>query len=154
MGLSHLFEGTLIWTGQASQADGKLKLDREYLIEFRDKAPLPGSSPAVFKGDESKHNPETLMVSSLMACHHLTYVSMCERAGIAMTGYEDRAVGALERKDGKIRMVKVTLHPRVRVRDAGQLEQAKALHQNAHEDCFMANSVNFEVLVQAEVSAG
>ena len=154
MGLSHEFEGTLSWTGQVSQADGKLRLDREYLIEFRDKAPLAGSSPAVFKGDDSKHNPETMMVSSLMACHHLTYVSMCERAGIALTAYEDRAVGTLARKDGKIRMVNVTLHPRVRVHDASQLAQATAMHQSAHEECFMANSVNFEVLVQPEVSAG
>lgn len=154
MSLSHAFEGTLSWTGRATEADGKLKLDRDFLIEFRDKAPLAGSSPGVFKGDDSKHNPETLMVSSLMACHHLTYVSMCERAGIALRSYEDRATGTLARKDGRMRMVDVTLHPRVRVRDAAQVAQAAALHTSAHADCFMSNSVNFEVVVQPEVSAG
>jgi hypothetical protein len=60
MGLSNVFEGTSNWTGQVSHADGKLKLDREFLIEFRDRAPLAGSSPAVFNGGDSKHNPETL----------------------------------------------------------------------------------------------
>lgn len=153
MSAPHVFEGTLSWTGRASETDGKLALDREFLVEFRDKAPLTGSSPGVFKGDDSKHNPETLMISSLMACHHLTYLSLCERAGIALLSYEDRATGTLGRRDGKVRMLDVGLHPRVRVRDAAQLAQAAALHEAAHAACFMANSVNFEVTVQPEVSA-
>ncbi|MDZ7653771.1 MAG: OsmC family protein [Burkholderiaceae bacterium] len=154
MSQSHLFEGTLRWTGAATDAAGKLHLTRAFRVEFAGKAAIEGSSPSVFAGDDSKHNPETLMVASLMACHHLTYVAVCERSGIRLTGYADHATGTLAIKDGKMRMVEVQLRPRVTVADAAQVERALALHEKAHANCFMSNSVNFEVKVAPEVTSG
>jgi len=154
MSPSHLFEGSLRWTGSASEVNGKLALARAFRVEFAGKAPIEGSSPAVFNGDDSRHNPETLMVASLMACHHLTYVAVCERSGVKLTGYTDRASGTLAIKDGKMRMVEVVLRPRVTVADATQLERARELHDKAHANCFMSNSVNFEVKVEPDVTVG
>jgi organic hydroperoxide reductase OsmC/OhrA len=149
----HIFEGDLRWTGHAADAGGKLQLPRSYDILFDGKAPLPGSSPAAFRGDDGRHNPETLMVSSLMACHHLSYMALCERAGIAVTAYTDHGLGRLAIRDGKMRMVEVVLRPQVRVADAAQVEQALALHVQAHAHCFMSNSVNFGVRVEPAVTA-
>ena len=92
MSQSHLFEGTLQWTGSAVERDGKLALARAFVIDFPGVPSIEGSSPAVFNGDDSRHNPETLMVASLMACHHLTYLAVCERAGIRITAYRDRGL--------------------------------------------------------------
>jgi organic hydroperoxide reductase OsmC/OhrA len=154
MSHTHLFNGELQWTGHAGEDEhGKLKLDRAFVIRFEGKAPLEGSSPAVFRGDDSRHNPETLMVSSLMACHHLTYLSVCERAGIRVLEYRDHGTGTLAMKDGKMRMVEVALAPQVRIADAAQVEQARELHAKAHAHCFMSNSVNFEVKVEPAVTA-
>ncbi len=152
MSQQHLFEGRLAWTGSASTAaDGKLKLARAFRLDFDGKAVVEGSSPSVFNGDDSKHNPETLMVASLMSCHHLTYVALAERAGINIATYHDHATGTLAIKDGKMRMVQVVLRPQVTITDAAQLERATTLHGKAHEHCFMSNSVNFEVVVQPDV---
>jgi organic hydroperoxide reductase OsmC/OhrA len=126
---------------------------RAFRIEFPGKAAIEGSSPAVFNGDDGRHNPETLMVASLLACHHLTYLAVCERSGIVLTGYSDQATGTLAIKDGKMRMVEVVLRPRVTVADAAQVERALALHEKAHANCFMSNSVNFEVKIEPEVTA-
>jgi organic hydroperoxide reductase OsmC/OhrA len=154
MSHTHLFNGELHWTGQAGQDErGKLTLGRAFVLRFDGKAPLEGSSPAVFRGDEGKHNPESLMVSSLMACHHLTYLSVCERAGIRVLEYRDHGTGTLAMKDGRMRMVGVTLAPQVRIADATQVEQARELHAKAHSHCFMSNSVNFEVTVEPAVTA-
>lgn len=153
MSHEHLFEGDLHWTGQATRADGKLKLERSFTIEFPGKAPLAGSSPAVFNGDESRHNPETLMVSSLMACHHLTYLAVCERSGIGIVSYTDHGTGTLAIKDGKMRMIGVVLRPQVRITDPAQVERALALHEKAHSNCFMSNSVNFDVRIEPTVTA-
>ena len=92
-------------------------------------------------------------VSSLMACHHLTYLSVCERAGIRVLEYRDHGTGTLAMKDGKMRMVEVSLAPQVRIADASQVEQARELHAKAHSHCFMSNSVNFEVKVEPAVTA-
>lgn len=145
---SHQFEGALRWTGSAAEADGRLKLGRSFSIEFDGKAPIEGSSPSVFNGDDGRHNPETLMVASIMACHHLTYLAVCERAGIRITGYRDRATGTLAMKDGKMRMTGIVLRPQVTLADPAQAERAQAMHDKAHANCFMSNSVNFEVTVE------
>lgn len=153
MSREHLFEGDLHWTGQATEADGRLHFARSYDLVFAGKEPLPGSSPAVFRGDERRHNPETLMVSSLMSCHHLSYMALCERAGIRVAAYSDHGVGRLAIRDGKMRMVELLLRPQVRIADAAQIEQALALHAQAHGNCFMSNSVNFAVRVEPTVTA-
>jgi peroxiredoxin-like protein len=150
----HTFEGSLHWTGAAREDEhGKLRLARSFVVRFKDKSPIDGSSPAVFNGDDRRHNPETLMVASLMSCHLLTYLAVCERAGIRVLEYSDSGTGTLAMKDGKMRMVDVVLWPQVRIADATQLEQARELHVKAHANCFMSNSVNFEVKVQPTVSA-
>ena len=123
------------------------------MIRFKDKPPIEGSSPAVFSGDDTRHSPETLMVSSLMACHHLTYLAVCERAGVRVLEYRDSATGTLALKDGKMRMVEVVLWPQVRIAEAAQAGLARELHAKAHANCFMANSVNFEVRVDPTVTA-
>ena len=153
MSQEHLFEGDLRWTGQATERDGKLHLVRRFDIEFPGKSPLTGSSPEVFHGDNRHHNPETLMVSSLMACHHLTYLAVCERSGIRIVSYADHGVGTLAMKDGRMRMVSVVLRPQVRIADPAQVHRAIELHEKAHANCFMSNSVNFEVRIEPTVTA-
>ncbi len=149
----HVFDGALRWTGSAAELDGKLQLARRFVLDFPGKAPIEGSSPAVFNGDDGRHNPETLMVASIMACHHLTYLAVCERARIRVTSYRDQARGTLGMKDGKMRMVEVLLQPQVTVADAAQVQRAFELHEKAHANCFMSNSVNFTVTLQPVVTA-
>ena len=154
MAQQHLFEGALHWNGSSREDErGQLRLARDFVIRFKNKPVIEGSSPAVFNGDDARHNPESLMVASLMACHHLTYLAVCERANIRVLEYGDNATGTLGIKDGRMRMVEVELRPQVRIADAGQIEQARELHAKAHANCFMTNSVNFEIKVQPTVSA-
>jgi organic hydroperoxide reductase OsmC/OhrA len=154
MSAQHTFEGTLHWSGGMREDErGRLRLSRDFVIRFKDKAPIAGSAPAIHRGDESRHNPETLMVASLMSCHHLSYLAACERANVRMLEYTDNATGTLAMRDGKMRMVEVVLWPQVRIANAAQVDQARQLHAQAHESCFMSNSVNFEVKVQPTVTA-
>ncbi len=154
MAQQHTFEGSLRWSGGSRNDEhGKLRLARDFVIRFREMPPIEGSAPGAFNGDDSRHNPETLMVASVMSCHHLTYLAVCERANIRVLEYSDNATGTLAIKDGKMRMVEIVLWPQVRVADAAQVEKARELHAKAHAHCYMSNSVNFEVKVQATVSA-
>jgi organic hydroperoxide reductase OsmC/OhrA len=151
MAQEHLFEGDLRWIGSSRTAESGLAIERRFRVEFAGKAPIEGSSPVVFKGDDAFHNPETLMVASLMACHHLTYLALCERSGIALADYTDHASGRLGLREGRMQMVGVTLRPRVRVARASDAQRALELHAKAHANCFMSNSVNFEVTVEPAV---
>jgi len=57
-------------------------------------------------------------------------------------------------KDGKLRFTDVVLRPRVTVVAGTNVEKAQALHDTAHHECFIANSVNFPVRHEATIVIG
>jgi organic hydroperoxide reductase OsmC/OhrA len=148
----HLFECRLTWTGASGGAttnrDG---YSRDLLVEVEGKPPLAGSSAPAFRGDAKAHNPEDLLVAALSECHCLSYLALAARAGMAVLAYEDRATGTLAKIDGKFRFRGVTLRPRVWVMQGTNVQQARALHEKAHGECFIANSVNFPVSSEPEI---
>jgi organic hydroperoxide reductase OsmC/OhrA len=106
---------------------------------------LPSSSALEFGGDDSKSNPEALLVGALSSCHMLWFLDLARRKGFEVASYEDDADGVL---DGK-RFTSVTLRPRVRwAGDPPAPEAIEALHHRAHQRCFIANSVDFPVEVE------
>lgn len=148
MAQEHLFEGTLHWTGRhLSEPLSAGSFTRDCVIEFDGKPPIEGSAPSVFNGDDSRHNPENLLVASLMECHFLSFMAVCARAGLRVTSYRDRGSGRLAMKDGRMRMVEATLRPRVELADPSQSARLDELHRRAHSICFIANSVNFAVRI-------
>lgn len=154
MAREHLFEGTLRWTGRhLSDPPSSGSYTRDCVVEIDGKPPIEGSAPASFGGDDARHNPEGLLVASLMQCHFLTFMALAARAGVKVTGYHDRGTGRLAIRDGRMRMVQATMRPRVELADPAHAARLDELHHRAHEGCFIANSVNFEVLVEPRGAA-
>jgi organic hydroperoxide reductase OsmC/OhrA len=154
MAREHHFAAHLIWTGGGRGGTASYDAySRECVVEIEGKPPLVCSSAAAFRGDATKHNPEDLLVAALAACHILSYLALCARAGIEVVAYEDKASGRMAVQDGRMRFTEVMLAPDVAIA-SGDLEQAKALHEKAHEACFIASSVNFPVLNLPTVSQG
>ena len=148
----HRFECRLTWTGASQGTTTSYETySRELLVEIEGKPPLPGSSAPPFRGDGRLHNPEDLLVASLAECHCLSYLALAARAGVVVAGYEDHATGTLARIDGKWRFREVTLRPRVSLAAGASVDQARALHEKAHSECFIANSVNFPVRNEPEI---
>ena len=110
------------------------------------KPPLPGSSDPAFRGDPARWNPEELLVASLSTCHMLWYLHLCADAGVVVTDYVDRAEGIMiEPKAGVAKFERVILRPLVTLAPGADRERARALHEQAHKRCYIANSVNFAV---------
>jgi organic hydroperoxide reductase OsmC/OhrA len=146
MAHEHHFAAKLVWTGAAQGPTRDYEsYSREYRIEIAGKPPLAGSADPTFRGDAGKHNPEELLVAALSACHLLSYLHACASAGIEVVAYEDEPRGKMAIKDRRMRFAEVTLAPRVTIA-SGDLERARSLHEQAHDMCFIANSVNFPVL--------
>jgi organic hydroperoxide reductase OsmC/OhrA len=151
MAREHHYEAHLVWTGAAHGATSSYEAySRDYRVEVEGKPPIEGSSDPGFRGDPSRYNPEDLLVTSLSACHMLSYLHLCASAGIEVVAYEDQARGTMAIKDRKMRFVDVLLEPRVTIAK-GDLEKAIALHEEAHAQCFIASSVNFPVRHQPTV---
>ena len=97
-------------------------------------------------GDPSKLNPEDLLVSAISSCHMLSYLYLCSLDGIVVTAYSDNATGIMiENANGSGSFKEVKLNPQVQVADESMVTKAMELHHKAHEICYIANSVNFEV---------
>ena len=109
---------------------------------------LPMSSAPGFRGDPSRVNPEQLFVASLSACQALTYLFLAARNQIAIVQYSDDAQGWLELVDGKMRMSRVLLRPRITLEPGADEATARQLVERAHANCFIANSVATTVAIE------
>ena len=76
----------------------------------------------------------------------LSYLYLCSVNGVVVVSYEDRPVGTMIENTEGGHFSTVVLQPRIEVVDDSMVEQALALHSDAHRICFIANSVNFPVL--------
>jgi organic hydroperoxide reductase OsmC/OhrA len=151
---AHRFAARLRWTGaERGPAVDYASYSRDYVVEVDGKPPLRGSADAHFRGDPAWHNPEDLLVAALSACHLLSYLATCTRAGIAVVAYDDDASGEMTLIDGKMRFREVMLRPRVAIADPARIDEAMDLHERAHAECFIANSVNFPVRHEAVVTS-
>jgi organic hydroperoxide reductase OsmC/OhrA len=155
----HRFVATLTWTGAPLlvSPDGPRatyeSYSREVRIEMPGKPLLIASAAEAFRGDPKLHNPEDMLVAALSACHALSYLAECAKAGIGIVAYRDAAEGVMAIQDKKMRFVSVLLRPDVVIADAAMIARARALHEPAHDACFIANSVNFPVTHAATVTA-
>jgi organic hydroperoxide reductase OsmC/OhrA len=154
VGKTHRYAITVEWTGNTGTGtSGYRDYSRQHDISAGAKPPIPGSSDLVFRGDATRWNPEELLIASLSACHKLTYLHLCAEAGIVVLAYTDRAEGVMaEAPNGSGRFQSVTLRPHVTVASGADLTQARDLHHSAHAKCFIANSVNFPVHAEPEIT--
>jgi organic hydroperoxide reductase OsmC/OhrA len=101
--------------------------------------------------DSSAVDPEEAFVASLSSCHMLWFLSIAAKEGFVVEEYIDEAAGEMQENDaGKSFIANVTLRPVVkwggdREPNSSQLRQ---LHNQAHDECFIANSVNTEIRIE------
>ena len=151
----HQYRATIAWRREGEDF-AKGRYSRAHEWRFDGGITVPGSaSPSVVPAPFSRQDavdPEEAFVAALSSCHMLTFVDMARRAGIVVESYEDEAVGIMERiAPGRMAITRVTLRPRI-VFDGAMPDQGKLdeLHHQAHELCFIANSVKTEISVEAQ----
>lgn len=94
-------------------------------------------------------DPEEMLVASISACHMLTFLHRARLAGFLVTRYVDNAEGVMEANaEGRMAVTRVTLRPEITWPGAEPTAaDLDRLHHEAHEECFIANSVRTEVTV-------
>ncbi len=143
----HNYKLTALWTGNKGDGTKNVRTyDRSHTVTIQGKPQLFLTTDNAAVGDKSKLNPEDLLVSALSSCHMLSYLYICAMEGIVITAYSDNATGIMiENKNGGGSFKEVRLNPNFYVADESMVEKAIELHHKAHEICYIANSVNFDV---------
>jgi organic hydroperoxide reductase OsmC/OhrA len=112
---------------------------------------VPASAAPDFRGDATMVNPEEAFVAALSSCHMLTFLAIAAKKRFSLDSYSDEAVGYLEKNEmGRLAMTRVVLRPQVRWSQGVSVSQSDldSLHHQAHEGCFIANSVKTNVTVE------
>ena len=145
------YTAQIVWErGEQDFLSGRYS--RRHTMTFDGGAVVPGSSSPhvvpVPMSDASAVDPEEAFVASLSTCHMLWFLSIAGKRKFCVDRYVDSAVGIMARNAaGKLAMTVVTLCPDVRFSGAvlPTREEILHLHHEAHDECFIANSVKTEV---------
>ena len=93
-------------------------------------------------------DPEEAFVASLSSCHMLWFLSIAAKRGFVVDRYRDEACGVLAKNAaGRLGITSVTLRPRVQFMGPQFPTDAELrnMHEAAHAECFIANSVTTDV---------
>jgi organic hydroperoxide reductase OsmC/OhrA len=119
---------------------------KTHSVSIENKQNLIVSAAKVFKGDETKYNPEDLFLSALSSCHMMSYMYLCEKHHITLVDYSDQTVGTLVVKaDGSGSFTEITINPTVTILESDKLDLALRLHTEANRLCFIANSCSVPI---------
>jgi organic hydroperoxide reductase OsmC/OhrA len=160
MAMAHEHTATISWKRGGGEAFTDNKYSRAHQWSFDGGITVPASSaPSFVRLPYSKAeavDPEEALVAALSSCHMLTFLYVAAKAGFVVDSYHDDAVGVMTKNErGKFYVSKVALQPRIVFSGSKQPSEAELaeLHRKAHEDCFIANSVLTEVVVEPHRTA-
>jgi organic hydroperoxide reductase OsmC/OhrA len=114
-------------------------------------ATLTLASDPAFRGDPSLLNPEQLLVLAASSCQLLAFLTVAARARVDVVRYEDEAEGVMPEDDEPMRITRIALRPRIVVRGEHPVEKLERLVQIGHEECFIANSLRTEIVVEPTI---
>jgi len=141
------------WAAKEGDEFAKGRFGRGHTLSFDGGVTVPASASPHVVGKwavEAAVDPEEMLVAALSSCHMLSFLHVARQAGFVVAAYRDHAEGQVEQNaPGRQAVTKVALHPRIEwtgaAPDAQKLEE---LHHQAHEICFIANSVTTRVTVE------
>jgi len=125
---------------------------RDHVWQFAGGAELVASAAPEYRGNPAHVDPEAAFVAALSSCHMLSFLAIAARGRLVVLEYTDEAIGHLEENaEGCRAVTRVELSPVVRLAPGAEITDAafEALHERAHAECFIANSVRTQVLCRA-----
>lgn len=144
---------TVEWTASGGPFTQN-RYSRGHRLRFDGGAEVAASaSPQVVPepmSDPAGVDPEEMLVASAASCHMLWFLDLARQAGLDVAAYRDEAGGTLGRgADGRLAITRIVLRPRIEFAgDAPDAATLQRLHHDAHERCFIANSLKSEIVVE------
>jgi len=142
-------KATIKWARNGADF-GYKTYSRDHIWRFDNGVEILGSAALAYLGNPQRVDPEAAFVAALSSCHMLTFLALASNKGFVVDSYEDNAVGRLEKNAaGKLAITCIELHPKIVYGRDKQPTVADVdwLHDKAHRECFIANSVTTEVRV-------
>jgi len=151
------YRATVEWRRETADFEYKT-YNRSHALHFGNGNRVPGTAapgnvPKTAIGAPGV-DPEQAFVGSLSSCHMLWFLHLACEAGYTVDRYADDAVGLMTKNaEGRIAITEVRLSPAVLFsgRAPSPAEHEK-LHREAHEKCYIANSVTSEIVLEPRIA--
>jgi len=148
------YSADIAWDLQSGEDFLAGHYSRGHMLRFDGGTSIPGSASPHLVGHwavEAAVDPEEMLVAALSSCHMLWFLHVARLAGFGIASYRDHAEGVMAPiAPGRQAVTQVVLHPRIAwsgaVPDKATLDQ---MHHDAHEACFIANSVKTVVSIDS-----
>ncbi len=147
------YTARLSWALRAGEDFPGGRYSRGHAIDFDGGTTVPASASPHVVGrwaEAAAVDPEEMLVAALSSCHMLSFLHAARLAGFVVAAYRDHAEGTMEEvAPGRQAVTIVVLRPGIDWSGAAPDEEAlRRLHHEAHEACFIANSVKTRVVVE------
>ena len=120
--------------------DGGMRIEASSSPEI---VPTPMSDPSLI-------DPEEAYILSIASCHMLFFLSIAAKKKFIIEQYQDNPEAIMGKNDeGKMAVLSLTLHPKVTFAGTNIPEEdnIKLIHELAHSNCFLANSVKTKISI-------
>lgn len=107
--------------------------------------------PEFNKGIAGIWSPEHLLVAAVDSCLMTTFLAIAENSGLEFVRFESKALGKLERVDGKYLISEIRLSPRLQIRSEAQRQKALKVLEKSEEACLISNSVKSKIVFAPEI---
>jgi organic hydroperoxide reductase OsmC/OhrA len=152
MATTHRYQSQLVWTGSTGAGYRDYGRGHEVLTPPAG-ARLELSSDPAFRGDPQFQNPEQLLLAAASSCQLLSFLALAAQAGIDVREYQDDAEAQMPVTAGPMRITRVVLRPQITVAAGTDLGQVRELVGRAHDGCYVANTLNAEMLLEPTIVA-
>ncbi|MEP6696532.1 MAG: OsmC family protein [Pseudonocardiales bacterium] len=148
----HRYRSHLVWEG--STAAGYRSYGREHrLVTPPSTVQFRLSSDPAFRGDPALPNPEQLLLASASSCQLLSFLAGAARAGIDVLAYDDEAEAVMPEDEAPVRITRIVLRPQIVVAAGTDIDRVRSLVAEAHESCYVANTLNAEMVLEPVIEA-
>ena len=104
--------------------------------------PIPHSNPLFI-------DPEEAFLCSLASCHMLFFLSIAAKKQVNILQYNDHPMAILAKNNAnKVTITEVLLQPQVETQEEISPKILENIHDLAHTNCFIANSVHSKITIK------
>jgi organic hydroperoxide reductase OsmC/OhrA len=147
MSHEHSYRTTVTWAG--STGVGYELYDRRHEIALPPSAEaLTVSADPAFRGNPELTNPEQLLLAAASSCQLLSFLAVAARARVDVLSYSDQAEALMPEDDLPVRITRITLRPQIVVAKGTDIAKVTRLVDLAHRECYIANTVSSEMLLE------
>jgi organic hydroperoxide reductase OsmC/OhrA len=152
----HEYVADVVWTRDPAVPFKNDRYSRAHEWRFDGGVTVVGSSaptsvPAPLSRPDAV-DPEEAVVAAASACHMLFFLAFAAKRGFTIDSYADHAVGVMTKNErGKLFLSRITLSPKIVFSGDNRptASEIAELHHRAHEECYIANSLRAEMVVNA-----